>query len=105
MSETDHVAHVSHEADPNVPTDTLHKGHPNALLVLASLGVLTALEVGVTYIPGIPHAPFLLAMSFLKALIVLLFFMHLKYDSRWFSFIFFIPFVLVIPFILVTLLG
>ncbi len=31
--------------------------------------------------------------------------MHLRYDSKWFSFIFFIPFVLVIPFVIVLLVN
>ncbi len=105
MSEREPVTHVSHADHPNVPTDTKHRGHPNYLLVFASLAVLTALEVGVTYIPNIPHAPILLAMSFLKALLVLMYFMHLRFDSKWFSFIFFIPFVLVIPFLLVMRIG
>jgi len=35
-------------------------------------------------------------MSFAKAMLVILYFMHLKFDSRWFSFIFFVPFLLVI---------
>ena len=62
------------------------------------------MEVGVVYIEGIPHAPFLLTMAFLKIALVLLYFMHLRYDSKWFSFIFFIPFVLVIPFVIVLLI-
>lgn len=104
MSEHSHATHVD-AADPNVPTDTEHRGHPPYLLVFLALAVLTVLEVGVTYIPGIPHAPILLAMAFLKALLVLLYFMHLRFDSKWFSFIFFIPFVLVIPFLIVVRIG
>lgn len=100
-----HLPHVSYAADPNVPTDTEHRHHPRYLLVFLALLLLTVFEVGVVYIRGIPQAPFILAMSFLKIALVLLYFMHLKYDSKWFSFIFFIPFVLVIPFVIVTLLN
>jgi caa(3)-type oxidase subunit IV len=105
MSEHDTVAHASHAAEPNVPTDTEHRHHPRYLLVFLALALLTALEIGVTYVEGLPQAPFLLAMAFLKIALVLLYFMHLRYDSKWFSFIFFIPFVLVIPFVIVLLMN
>ena len=106
MSEPETVAsHTSHAANPNVPTDTEHRDHPNYWLVFVSLGVLTLLEVGVALIPKLPHAPLLLSMMVLKVALVLLYFMHLRYDSKWFSFIFLIPFVLVIPFLMVTLIG
>jgi len=89
----------------NVPTDKLHKRHPNYLLVFLSLAVLTAIEVGITYVPQIPQAPVLLALSVFKALLVIMYFMHLRYDSKWFAFIFFIPFVLVIPMLIVLRIG
>jgi caa(3)-type oxidase subunit IV len=74
---------------------------PNYLFVFAFLAIITALEVAVTYIPGVPLAPVLLTMSAAKALAVLLYFMHLRFDSRWFAFIFFVPFLLLIPLLLV----
>ncbi len=85
---------------------TQHTHHPKYLLVFASLAVLTALEVAVTYVPALQNflAPILLSMSFLKAMLVILYFMHLRFDSKWFAFIFFIPFVLVVPMIVVLLL-
>lgn len=89
----------------NVPTDKLHKGHPNYLLVFLSLAVLTAVEVGITYVPQIPQAPVLIALSLFKAMLVIMYFMHLRYDSKWFSFIFFVPFVLVIPMLIVLRIG
>lgn len=95
----------AHSHPDNVPTDRLHKSHPNYLLVFLSLAVLTALEVGVTYVPQIPQAPTLLAMSFFKAMLVIMYFMHLRYDSKWFAFIFFVPFVLVIPMLIVLRIG
>lgn len=78
-----------------------HSHHPNYLLVFASLAVLTAIEVAITYVPQIPQAPVLLTLSVLKALLVILYFMHLRFDSRWFAFVFFIPFLLVIPMLIV----
>ena len=105
MSETENTAYISHETDADIPTDTEHGHHPRYLLVFLALALLTIMEVGVVYIEGIPHAPFLLTMAFLKIALVLLYFMHLRYDSKWFSFIFFIPFVLVVPFIIVLLIN
>ena len=74
---------------------------PNYLLIFFALAIMTALEVGVTYVAAIPRAPVLLAMSFVKAMLVILYFMHLRYDSRWYSLIFFAPLLLVIPLLLV----
>lgn len=81
-----------------------HQHHPNYLLVFASLAVLTAIEVAITYVPQIPQAPTLLALSFFKAMLVILYFMHLRFDSKWFAFIFFVPFVLILPMLVVLLL-
>jgi len=74
---------------------------PNYLLVFVALAALTAIEVAVTYVPGIPQAPVLLTMSLAKALLVILYFMHLRSDSRWFALVFIIPFFLVVPILIV----
>ena len=88
--------------DPNKDARTEKpRRRPNYLMIFALLALLTALEVAVTYIPGIPLAPILLTMSVAKALLVILYFMHLRFDNRWFSFIFFAPFLLVIPLLIV----
>jgi cytochrome c oxidase subunit IV len=81
-------------------TRTGHK-RPNYLLVFLGLAALTAIEVAVTYIPGIPRAPVLLTMSLAKVLLVVLYFMHLRSDSRWFALVFILPFFLVIPILIV----
>jgi caa(3)-type oxidase subunit IV len=70
---------------------------PNYVLVFLALGALTALEVLVSSMTNIPRVSFLLGMSFIKAMLVILYFMHLRSDSRWFGLIFFLPFLLVIP--------
>jgi len=72
------------------------------LLVFVALAVMTAIEVFVAQTPGIPVVPVLLTMSLAKALLVILYFMHLRYDSRWYSLIFFAPFLLVIPLLIVS---
>lgn len=60
---------------------------PNYLGVFWVLALLTAAEVGVTYLP-LPHIPILVPLALIKAALVALFYMHLKYDRRVFSLIF-----------------
>ncbi len=59
--------------------------------VIVFLGIITAYEIGPLFeiynIPG----PVLLALSFVKFIVVVLFFMHLADDAPVFSSIFFIP--------------
>jgi caa(3)-type oxidase subunit IV len=74
-------------------------------MVFFALAALTGLELVVTLIRGLPQAPVLLTMSAIKALLVIFYFMHLRWDSRWYSFIFFAPFLLVLPMIIVMLIG
>jgi cytochrome c oxidase subunit 4 len=74
------------------------------LLVFAGLAILTFIEVAVSYITGGLKVPLLILLSAMKAMLVILFFMHLRYDSRWYAFIFFAPLVLVIPLIWVSLI-
>jgi cytochrome c oxidase subunit IV len=80
-----------------------HGHHPPYLLVFASLAILTLVEVGVTYVPQIPQAPVLMALSIFKALLVILFYMHVRYDSKWFGLIFLVPFALAVPLVFVLL--
>ncbi len=81
-----------------------YPGSRTYLLVFAGLAILTLLEVAVSYIHSDLKVPLLVLLSVLKALLVILFFMHLRYDSRWYAFIFFGPLVLVIPLIWVSLI-
>ncbi len=68
--------------------DTQHT-KPNYLGVFIALVVLTATEVLVTYLP-VPRLPVLIPLSITKAVLVVLFYMHLKYDRRLFSGLFLI---------------
>ena len=68
--------------------DTQHS-KPNYLGVFIALVVLTATEVLVTYLP-VPRLPVLIPLSITKAVLVVLFYMHLKYDRRLFSGLFLI---------------
>lgn len=67
--------------------------HPNALRyvqIATILAVLTAFEVTVYYMQSIRLylVPILLTLSAVKFVLVVLFYMHLKFDSRLFSALF-----------------
>jgi cytochrome c oxidase subunit 4 len=54
--------------------------------VLLSLAVLTVVTVAVTHIPNIPRWGAILVgltVATVKASLVVMFFMHLKYEQRW----------------------
>ena len=69
------------------------------------LTVITALEVWAYYVPTLVHSPFfvplLLIMSAVKFAIVVMFYMHLKYDHKLFRALFTGPLIIAI----VTLLA
>lgn len=79
-------------------TDTLrgHEGHgghasPGFYWAIGGiLTVITAVEVAVFYIPALHSVvvPLLLVLSVTKFSLVVMFFMHLKFDSRVFSGVF-----------------
>ena len=56
-------------------------------MIAGVLGVITAMEVAIFYIPAIRPVmvPALLILSAAKFMLVVMFFMHLKFDSWWFS--------------------
>jgi cytochrome c oxidase subunit IV len=75
---------------------------PNYLFVFIALAVFTLIETLVSYIQQEAiKFPTLVVLSVVKALLVLLYFMHLKFDSKVFSYLFIAGCVLAIPLILV----
>jgi cytochrome c oxidase subunit 4 len=63
---------------------TAHK-HPNYVLIWVYLAVLTAVEVGVAFVSHFSKTTLLIILLFLavwKALLVALYFMHLKFE-KW----------------------
>jgi cytochrome c oxidase subunit IV len=87
-------------------------GHPEPrqyVTIAIILAVITAVEVSVYYITAIKDllVPMLLVMSVIKFALVVLWFMHLRFDSRVFRRFFMIGLVLalvVFAVVLVTLL-
>ena len=75
---------------------------PNYLIVYIILAVFTLIETLVSYVQQeVIKLPTLIILSVIKALLVLFYFMHLKFDSKVFSFLFLAGCVLAIPLILV----
>ncbi len=75
------------------------------LRVAAILVMVTLIEVGVFYVPAF-HAvlvPVLLVLSAFKFTLVVMFYMHLKFDSRFFAFLFGGPLLLALA-VMVSLL-
>jgi len=77
---------------------------PNYFFVFATLAVFTLIETLVSYIQQESiKLPTLMVLSLIKVLLVLLYFMHLKFDSKLFSYLFIAGCILSIPLILVMM--
>ena len=83
---------------PNAPTHN----RTNYLGIFIILIVLTLVETLVSYVQQETiKFPVLIGLSLIKAVLVLLYFMHLKFDSRLYTYLFVAGCVLAIPLILV----
>lgn len=71
----------------NTSQPTLERTRPNYVGVFGVLAVLTAIELGVTYLP-VPRILILIPLAIIKAALVALFYMHLKIDRRVYSVLF-----------------
>ena len=74
-------------------TGNVHTGHPTPVTyfkIAMILSFITAIEVGVFYLEFIKYwiIPVLVILSAGKFALVAMFYMHLKYDSRIFSWVF-----------------
>ncbi|HEY7517103.1 MAG TPA: cytochrome C oxidase subunit IV family protein [Methylomirabilota bacterium] len=77
------------------------RGHASTrtyLLVAAILAVITALEFGVIYIRRLTPilVPLLLVLSIGKFALVVMYFMHLRYDTKPLTFLFVAPLLLAV---------
>ncbi|HYI44008.1 MAG TPA: cytochrome C oxidase subunit IV family protein [Actinomycetota bacterium] len=73
-----------------------HPGPRQYVWVAIVLAIITAAEVVIYYIPGLESVlvPFLLAFSAVKFVLVVMWFMHLKFDSHLFRRLFVTGFIL-----------
>ena len=81
MAEHQAEHHVEHHAHATTGT---------YLRIAAILVIITLLEVGVFYVPAFQSAlvPVLLVLSAIKFALVVMFYMHLKFDNRFFAMLF-----------------
>ena len=80
-------------------TEVKEHAHPTVdvyLRVAAALVILTVLEVGVFYVPAFHPVlvPVLLVLSTAKFALVVMFYIHLKADNKFFTFLFGAPLLL-----------
>jgi len=76
------------------------------LRIAAILVMITLIEVGVFYVPAFQSVlvPLLLVLSAVKFTLVVMFYMHLKFDNRFFAFLFGGPLLLALVVIVSLLL-
>jgi cytochrome c oxidase subunit 4 len=96
---------AEHDESGSQPHEHAHPGAKEYLGIAVILTVITAIEVAVFYIPAMHPVlvPTLLVLSALKFSLVAMFYMHLKFDSRLFSWLFVVP-MMVIAVIVIALL-
>jgi cytochrome c oxidase subunit IV len=68
------------------------------VVVAAFLLAITVMEVWIFYVPALARVlvPILLVLSALKFTLVAMFYMHLKFDHAWFSYVFVGPLIIAI---------
>ena len=89
---------MAHHAQSNADLAAPHAAHnspsPRTYInIFIVLFVVTAIEVGASYLSdfGVPvwgEIAVLVLLAALKGLLVVMFYMHLRFDSRWFIFLF-----------------
>jgi cytochrome c oxidase subunit IV len=92
----------------NVPhTHTEHKKHTNPVVVFVILTLFTLFEVGVTFLhlPKATIVPILVAIALVKAALVAMYYMHLRYEKLIFTIIFVTPTLFALLLIAVLMIG
>ena len=82
---------AAHELEHDAHT---HPGTMTYWIIGGILFVITALEIGAYYVEeslGALVTPIILALSAAKFILVVMFYMHLKYDSKIFTSVFLFP--------------
>jgi len=93
---------------PETPKAITHtdqaRSRPRYDLVFIFLIVFTALEVATSYLQSNLKVPALILLSVIKASLVVLYFMHLKFDSRLYVVLFVLGLALIVPMLLMMTL-
>lgn len=92
-------------ADGHAEVEHAHPGAKTYVAVAGVLAVITAVEVAVFYIEALSPVlvPILLVLSATKFVLVVGFFMHLKFDSKLFTTVFVGPLIVAIGLMLAML--
>ena len=87
------MAHPTTHGQGGAHGEHSHPGVKQYVTIAAILTIITALEVAVFYIPALASALLyiLLVLSAGKFALVVMYYMHLKHDSKIFSGVFFAP--------------
>jgi cytochrome c oxidase subunit IV len=86
MTTTEHSEHTEHAAHE----DASHKPNSFYIQVAAALAFITGIEVALYYLDlGAWYLPILLVLMTIKFLTVVSLFMHLKFDNKMFSYLFY----------------
>lgn len=103
MSDHEHSSHAAHGVADDGHN---HPGPRRYIEIAVILGVITAIEVAIYYVPAMRPVlvPILLALSALKFGIVVAFYMHLKFDAKLFT-KFFIAFMLLAGLVITALMA
>jgi cytochrome c oxidase subunit IV len=98
MTTTEHIDHgEEHEAHEAHDSLTEHKTNRYYIGVAVFLAAVTAIEVGLYYADlGKLYLPTLLLLMAIKFLTVVSLFMHLKFDHKLFSYLFYSGLILAI---------
>src|SRR5512139_1524119 len=76
--------------------------------VAVVLAVITALEIGLAlghFLPQQLTTILLIGFTLSKAALVMLFYMHLKYDTRWYSIVLIFPLFMVMVLFIIVLIA
>jgi cytochrome c oxidase subunit 4 len=107
-TETHHetMREIAHE---ELESDEYGEGHHGAtdkqyILIALALALITGLEVSISYIDiGPLFLPLLLVLMAIKFVVVVSYFMHLKFDNRLFSVMFYLGLALAVTLYAVVL--
>ncbi len=85
--------HVETAGATHAPGEHAHPTAKKYLGIAIVLTIITVIEVAAFYLPVLKPmlAPILLTLSALKFALVAMFYMHLKFDHRLFSWVFVVP--------------
>ena len=103
MSVTEHstAGHPEHPEHPVAGHEAHHPGPRQYLTIGVILFVLTVVEVAVVYMSlGAFLLPILMVLMVIKFALVVLYFMHLKFDNKLFSTLFTAPLLIAVSIVL-----